>query len=187
MRKSTLTIQFLPINQKAVTGSESGQGGLRKGNHLDCTASEVHGMSVDGQPLAHQLSCTTDKGVDITFDGDVNLILDRNDFESGITKLTIPSDSVSDHLHHVELDSNTLGKIAVVADPLSGRDERRRLTREGEFSVLVVRVTDGTYEPSQDEAKMFNDVFGDENNLVSHSWNTCHSQQSAELQISNIM
>ena len=185
MRKSTLTIQFLPINQKAVTGSESGQGGLRKGNHLDCTASEVHGMSVDGQPLAHQLSCTTDKGVDITFDGDVNLILDRNDFESGITKLTIPSDSVSDHLH-VKLDRTTLGKIAVVTDPLSGR-ERRRLTREGEFSVLVVRVTDGTYEPSQDEAKMFNDVFGDENNLVSHSWNTCHFQQSAELQISNIM
>ena len=142
-------------------------------------------MSVDGQPLAHQLSCTTDEGVDITFDGDANLILDRNDFESGITKLTIPSDSVSDHLH-VELDSTTLGKIAVVTDPLSG-GERRRLTREGEFSVLVIRVTDGTYAPSQDEAKMFNDVFGDENNLVSHSWNTCHSQQSAELQISNIM
>ena len=185
MRKSTLTIQFLPINQKAVTGSESGQGGLRKGNHLDCTASEVHGMPVDGQPLAHQLSCTTDEGVDITFDGDANLILDRNDFESGITKLTIPSDSVSDHLH-VELDSTTLGKIAVVTDPLSG-GERRRLTREGELSVLVIRVTDGTYAPSQDEAKMFNDVFGDENNLVSHSWNTCHSQQSTELQISNIM
>jgi hypothetical protein len=35
---------------------------------LDCTASEVHGMPVDGQPLAHQLSCTTDEGVDITFD-----------------------------------------------------------------------------------------------------------------------
>ena len=185
MRKSTLTIQFLPIIQKAVTGSESGQGGLRKGNHLDCTASEVHGMSVDGQPLAHQLSCTTDKGVDITFDGDANLILDRNDFESGITKLTIPSDSVSDHLH-VELDSTTLGKIAVVTDPLSG-GERRRLTREGEFSVLVIRVTDGTYAPSQDEATMFNDVFGDENNLVSHSWNnTRHSQQLVALHISNI-
>ena len=110
----------------------------------------------------------------------------RNDFESGSTKLTISSNSVSENLH-VELNSTTLGEIAVVADPLSGRDERRRLTREGEFSVLVIRVTDGTYAPSQDEAKMFNDVFGDENNLVSHSWNTCHSQQSAELQISNIM
>jgi hypothetical protein len=146
---------------------------------LDCTASEVHGMPVDGQPLAHQLACTTDEGVDITFDGDTNLILDRNDFESDITKSTIPSDSVSDH-SHVELDSTTLGKIAVVSDPLSGR-ERRRLTREGEFSVLVIRVTDGTYAPSQNEAKMFYDVFGDENNF------TCHFQQLAALQISNIM
>ena len=105
MRKRIPTI--LSFNQQesstgehvAVSGSKSGQGGLRKGKHLDCTASEVHGMPVDGQPLAHQLSCTTDEGVDITFDGDSNLILDRNDFESGITKLTIPSDSVSDHLH----------------------------------------------------------------------------------------
>jgi hypothetical protein len=160
--------------------------GALSADTMDCTATEVHGMPAEGQPaIAPQLVCTTDEGFDIAFDGDVNLILDRNDFESGRTKLTIPSNSVSENLH-VELNSTTLGEIAVVADPLSG-GERRRLTREGEFSVLVIRVTDGTYSPSQDEAKMFNDVFGDENNLVSHSWNnTRHSQQLVALHISNI-
>ena len=160
--------------------------GALSADTMDCTATEVHGMPPEGQPaIAPKLVCTTDEGFDIAFDGDVNLILDRNDFESGSTKLTISSNSVSENLH-VELNSTTLGEIAVVTDPLSG-GERRRLTREGEFSVLVIRVTDGTYAPSQDEATMFNDVFGDENNLVSHSWNnTRHSQQLAALNICNI-
>jgi hypothetical protein len=34
---------------------------------------------------------------------------------------------------------------------------------------LVVRVVSATYEPTQSEAKMSNDVFDDANNLVSHS------------------
>ena len=44
---------------------------------------------------------------------------------------------------------------------------RRKLTTTGNKSVLVVRVVSNNYWPYQDEAKMHDDVFVDDNNLVS--------------------
>ena len=51
---------------------------------------------------------------------------------------------------------------------------RRKLTTTGNKSVLVVRVVSNNYAPSQDEAKMHDDVFVDDNNLVSMHKNRNH-------------
>ena len=42
-----------------------------------------------------------------------------------------------------------------------------RLTRTGTQKVLVIRVVSNTHFPTQSEAKMYDDVFIDDNNLVS--------------------
>ena len=46
-------------------------------------------------------------------------------------------------------------------------NRRRKLTTTGAKKVLVVLVTNGVDKPSQSEQDMYNDVFEDDNNLVS--------------------
>ena len=46
-------------------------------------------------------------------------------------------------------------------------NRRRKLTTTGTKKVLVILVTNGVDKPSQSEQKMYNDVFQDDNNLVS--------------------
>jgi hypothetical protein len=84
-------------------------------------------------------------------------------FVPGETTVTLsPQAMLSDGKISVQ-QAMTPGAAAV--SNISGG--RRKLTTTGNKSVLVVRVVSNNYWPSQDEAKMHDDVFVDDNNLVS--------------------
>ena len=164
---------------------------------LTCTASAVDGFPEPDHPEVNpRLMCTTNDGQLINIDGAREEILSRNDFHSGQTQLSIPSEIISEDLDgmdggYVNVNRENLGKIELINQP---HESRRRLTKEGIKSVLVIIVTDGTNSPTQNEAKMYNDVFGDENNLVSLFdklfncyFQTCSSVIFFDSSISSIM
>jgi len=130
---------------------------------LDCTVAEVHGMAEPGHPdIPMQYACTTDDGDALFIDGDAIAVL-GDQFESGHTRMAVPSSAVSIN-GHISLDQGQ-GAITVSNDDHS--HSRRKLTKIGTYKVLVIRVVSSTYDVTQSEAQMYDDVFADENNLVS--------------------
>ena len=134
---------------------------------IDCTVVEVHGLPEPGLPeIPLQYQCTTVAGQALFIDGDAIAVL-GDEFESGHTRMSVPSSAVSIN-GHISLD-RAQGAITVSNDDHG--HGRRKLTRIGTYSVLVIRVVSSSYAPSQSEAQMYDDVFNDENNLVSaHSY-----------------
>jgi len=130
---------------------------------LDCTVAEVHGLPEPGHPdVPVQYQCATDDGDTLFIDGDAIAVL-GDEFESGHTRMSVPSSAVSIN-GRINLNQ-AQGAITVSNDDDS--HSRRKLTRIGTYSVLVIRVVSSTYDLDQTEADMYNDVFADENNLVS--------------------
>jgi len=137
---------------------------------LDCTVTELHGMSEPGNPdIPPQYACYPDDGDALFIDGDAIAVL-GDQFESGHTKMSIPSSAVSIN-GHISLNQ-AQGAINVSND--HHNHSRRKLTRIGTYKVLVIRVVSADYAPSQSEAQMYDDVFADANNLVSA--NLCSEQ-----------
>ena len=130
---------------------------------LDCTVAEVHGLPETGHPdVPIQYQCTTDAGEDLFIDGDAIAVL-GDEFESGHTRMSVPSRAVS---INGRISLNRAGGAITISNDDHSHSSRK-LTKTGTFSVLVIRVVSSDYEPEQDEAKMYDDVFADENNLVS--------------------
>ena len=130
---------------------------------LNCTATEVHGYPEPGHPeIPVQYQCATDDGEALFIDGDAIAVL-GDEFESGHTIMSVPSSAVSIN-GRINLNQ-AQGAITVSNDDHS--HSRRKLTRIGTYKVLVIRVVSSDYAPSQSEAKMYDDVFADANNLVS--------------------
>jgi len=132
---------------------------------VECTVSLVDGLVPPGSPqVPHQYVCTTDEGDAIFFDGDASTLLGAG-FVTGETRIALAPQAIS-----------TDGEISVqqaVKAPGSSRNifnkgnRRRKLTTTGTKKVLVILVTNGVDKPSQSEQDMYNDVFEDDNNLVS--------------------
>ena len=133
-------------------------------NNVECTVSLVDGFVPAGSPqVPDQYACTTDEGDAIFFDGDASTLLGAG-FVTGETRIALAPETMS-----------TDGKISVeqaMKAPGSSRNifkgnRRRKMTTTGTKKVLVILVTNGVDKPSQSEQDMYNDVFQDDNNLVS--------------------
>jgi len=130
---------------------------------VECTVSEVHGLAPPGSPqVPVQYACTTDEGNDLFFDGDASALLGEGFVPGEKTLAFSPQAMLSDGKIIVQ---QAMAPGAVAVRNIFGG--RRKLTTTGNKSVLVVRVISNNYAPSQDEAKMHDDVFVDDNNLVS--------------------
>jgi hypothetical protein len=133
--------------------------------------SEVHGFTPpDATEVPVQFACTTDDDDNtLFFDSDASALL-GSDFVSGVTRLALAPQAISpDGMINVQ-QAMAPGAVAIVSNDVEN-DRRRKLTTTGTKRVLVVRVVNDVrnQKPSQSEAIMFNDVFDDENNLVSHA------------------
>jgi len=132
---------------------------------VECTVSLVDGLVPPGSPqVPDQYACTTDEGDAVLFfDGDASTLFGAG-FVTGETRIALTPQAMS-----------TDGKISVqqaMKAPGSSRNifkgnRRRKLTTTGTKKVLVILVTNGVDKPSQSEQDMYNDVFRDDNNLVS--------------------
>jgi len=91
-------------------------------------------------------------------------------FVAGETRLALAPQAMSSDGNISVQQAMAPGAVAV--SRLVGG--RRKLTTTGNKSVLVVRVVSNNYWPYQDEAKMHDDVFVDDNNLVSMHRNPNH-------------
>ena len=134
---------------------------------LECVVSEIDGFFPpdDGHREETIYGCTSDDDSTFFFNEDP-LSLFGESFISGETILSVSLDAfTSDGLIDVEKASIPGASSVTLMDDSSAR---RRLTKTGMKTVLVIRVesSDGSIAPSQSEAKMANDVFEDENNLV---------------------
>jgi hypothetical protein len=138
---------------------------------VECTVSEVHGLAPPGSPqVPEQYACTTDEGDALFFDGEASALLGTG-FIPGETRLALaPQAMSSDRKINVQ-QAMAPGAVAV-SSLVGGRT--RKLTTTGNKSVLVVRVVSNDYAPSQNEATMYDDVFVDDNNLVSMHRNPNH-------------
>jgi len=127
---------------------------------VECTVSKVHGIAPPGSPqVPEQYACTTDEGDALFFDGDASALLGAG-FVTGETTLALaPQAMLCDGYISVQ-QAMAPGAVAVSSLVML-------TTTTGEKSVLVIRVVSNAYAPSQSEAKMSNDVFVDDNNLVS--------------------
>jgi len=132
---------------------------------VECTVSLVDGLVPQGSPqVPDQYVCTTDEGDAIFFDGDPSTLLGA-EFVTGETRIALAPQAMS-----------TDGQISVhqqaAETPGYSRNifrgnRRRKLTTTGTRKVLVILVTNEVDKPSQSEQDMYNDVFQDDNNLVS--------------------
>jgi hypothetical protein len=128
--------------------------------------SEVHGLATPGNPqVPEQYSCTTDEGKALFFDGDASVLLGAEFSAGSDTRLALTSQAMASDGHISVQRAMVPGAAAVGI----GGGGRRKLTIRGTKRVLVIRLvsSSGTYAPTQSEAKMHDDVFVDENNLVS--------------------
>ena len=91
-------------------------------------------------------------------------------FVTGETTLALAPQAMSSD-GHICVQQAMVPGAAAVSNPIAGR---RKLTTTGNKSVLVVRVVSNDYAPSQNEATMYDDVFVDDNNLVSMHRNPNH-------------
>ena len=138
---------------------------------VECTVSEVHGFAPPGSPqLPDQYACTTDEGDALFFDGEAPALLGAG-FVAGETRVALAPHAMSSKGHISVKQAMAPGAVAV-RNIFGGRT--RKLTTTGNKRVLVIRVVSDSYRPSQDEAKMSDDVFVDENNLVSMHRNPNH-------------
>ena len=133
---------------------------------VDCTVAEVHGLAPPGYPdVPKQYTCEGDNGEMLFFDGDAAPLLGA-DFESGHTRLALTSAAMStDGQISVQ---QAMSRHAAIISNDHNRENRRLNHRTGEKTVLVVRVVGGANSATvaQNEAKLFNDIFSDENNLA---------------------
>ena len=88
----------------------------------------------------------------------------RAGFVGGETRLALAPQVMSSNGNISVQQAMVPGAVEVSS---IGDDRRRKLTTTGNKSVLVVRVVSNDYAPSQSEAMMHDDVFVDDNNLVS--------------------
>jgi len=140
---------------------------------VECTVSEVHGIPPPGSPqVPEQYACTTDEGDALFFDGDASSALLGAGFVTGETTLALTPQAMSSDGHISVQQAMAPGAVAV-SNPIAG-GRRKLTTTTGEKRVLVVRVVSNDYAPSQSEAKMSDDVFVDDNNLVSMHRNPNH-------------
>ena len=138
---------------------------------MECTVSEVHGIAPPGSPqVSEEYACTTDEGDALFFDGDASALLGAG-FVAGETRLALAPQAMSSGRNISVQRAMAPGAVAV-RNIFGGRT--RKLTTTGNKRVLVIRVVSDSYWPSQDEAKMSDDVFVDENNLVSMHRNPNH-------------
>ena len=133
--------------------------------------SEVHGLTPpDTTEVPVQFACTTDDDDNtLFFDGDASALLGK-DFMSSVTRLALAPQAISpDGMINVQ-QAMAPGAATIVSNDVEN-NRKRKLTTTGTKRVLVVRVVNDVrnQKPSQSEARMFNDVFDDENNLVSHA------------------
>ena len=160
-----------PTANTATAAISDTDGVNRNLKFVECTVSEVHGLAPPGSPqVPAQYACTTNEGNPLFFDGDASTLLGAG-FVPGETTLALaPQAMLSDGNISVQ-QAMAPGAVAVsrLAD-----DRRRKLTTTGNKRVLVVRVVSNNYAPSQSEAKMSDDVFVDDNNLVSIHRNPNH-------------
>ena len=134
--------------------------------------SEVHGLpppDSDVKEVPVKFACTTDDDDNtLFFDSDATALL-GNGFVSGVTRLALDPQVISPGGMINVQQAIALGAVAINSNGVENTNGRRKLTTFGTKKVLVVRVMSEDHEPSQSEAKMSNDVFYDENNLVSHA------------------
>ena len=143
---------------------------------VECTVSEVHGLAPPGSPqLPAQYACTTDEGNALFFDGDASALLGAG-FVTGETRLAVAPQAMSSGRNISVQRAMVPGAVAVSS---LVNDRRRKLTTIGNKSVLVVQVVSNDYAPSQSEAMMSDDVFVDDNNLVSTFTATMDSNADA--------
>ena len=111
-----------------------------------------------------QYACTTDEGDTFFFDGDVPQLFRAKSIVTR-ARIALPQGAItSDGTISVQ-KAMALGG-ATPRNIFTGK-RKRNLTTTGHKTVLVIRVVSNDYAPSQSEAKMSNDIFDDENNLVS--------------------
>ena len=138
---------------------------------MECTVSEVHGLAPPGSPqVPEQYACTTDEGDALFFDGEASALFGTG-FVPGETRLALAPQAMSSDGNINVQQAMAPGAVAV-SSLVGGRT--RKLTTTGNKSVLVVRVVSNDYAPSQNEATMYDDVFVDDNNLVSMHRNPNH-------------
>ena len=131
---------------------------------VECDVSEVHGLTLPGSPLVPvQYACTTDEGDAFFFDGDVSNLLQSKSIASQ-TRIAFPQSTVGSNGKISAQKAMTLG--AAPRNMLT-ENRQRKLTTTGQKDVLVILVVSDDDAPTQSEATMFNDVFEDDNNLVS--------------------
>jgi hypothetical protein len=131
---------------------------------VECTVSEVHGFVPPGSPqLPDQYACTTDEGDALFLDGEASALLGAG-FVADETRLALAPQIISSGRNISVQQAMAPGAVAD-RNIFGGRT--RKLTTTGNKSVLVIRVDSDDYAPSQSEAKMHDDVFVDDNNLVS--------------------
>jgi len=134
---------------------------------IDCTVAEVHGLPPPGSPdVPKQYTCGGDNGEMLFFDGDVAPLLAGADFDPGHTRLSLTSAAMSPDGKISVQQAMSNHRAAIISNDHDRKN--RRLTQTGEKKVLVVRVVGGSNGAtiSQSEAKLYNDIFSDENNLA---------------------
>ena len=139
---------------------------------VECIVSEVHGLTPpDATEVPVQFACTTDEdGNTLFFDSDATALL-GNDFVSGETRLALAPQAISpDGTINVQQAMAPGAAVTIVSNDVEN-DRRRKLTTTGTKRVLVVRVVNDVrnQKPRQSEARMYDDVFEDDNNLVSNA------------------
>jgi len=117
------------------------------------------------QVLNKTYTCTTEDGNMFFFDGDSSDLFGVEGFVSGETRLSLAPSALSFD-RTISVEQAIADKAVVIRN--QGGERRRKLTTHGTKNVLVVRVVSEDYEPTQSEDDMYNDVFSDDNNLVSH-------------------
>jgi hypothetical protein len=103
-------------------------------------------------------------------EGDTDAVFETMDLEGGHVKITAPPEAiVGDTIH---FNSETVPKMVIEYD----HERRRRLQLAGTTGtrkVMIVRVSnDNSYDRrvQQSAFALYQDIFTDENNLVSFTW-----------------
>lgn len=150
MKKNT----FLSVHSKRLDSKQD----ISRG--IDCTFSLADGFPIEGSDREPepQYLCTTDEGYVYKINEASN---DEVGNVSSQTKLHVPSKAVSrDHI-----DWNVAQGSRAFAIGASG-ENRRMLSSDGKYDVLVVIVTDSNgLAPPQGEEQLYKDVFIRGNNL----------------------
>jgi len=144
-------------------------------NFIECEVSKVHGLAVPGSPeVAEQYACTTDEGGSLFFDSDASELLGAG-FVSGDARLALAPQVISDSGSINIQRAMIPGLVAISAGSNDGVNRKSKVAAIGNKQLLVIRVVSNDYEPAQSEAQLYDDVFGDDNNLVSKDYSSAIS------------